>query len=402
MASFKDGLISLVSSLVNRRNTSAQNAYEARKLSDHEHRTIYKSGVGNKIIRIKAGHALKDTIQFDSTADEVRYSKGPEQAVKQAARWMLAFGRGIIVLHETGDALSDPRTRPLDPQRARLSVFSGDMVMPGEVGRDLQGERYQMPVTYHVRGHEIHHTRVIDFTYVEVPELEAHHYRYGGMSEFELAYDQIMNDGVMQRAVPRIVEKASSMFYKIKGFKAAMQQGKDGPMVDYVTHMEDVRGILSAGIIDAEDQLEVVTQTLTNLNDADQITLRRLAMVTGLSRLTLVGEAPTGLGVSGEAEQQVSQDMIEALQSDYLLAPLQQLFVALGMGPPEFRENQGETPTTRVAYDNTAADVATKLDAMGEDAAAYLQDKDVVPKPDPLADLFPEKPDPEPVEDGGL
>jgi len=390
MKSFKDGLISLVSSLANRRNASAQNTYEARKLTDQEHRDLYKSGVGNKIVRIKAGHALDDTLQFGGKADEVRYANGPEQAVKKAARWMLAFGRGIIVLHETGDTLSDPRARSLDPHRARLSVFSGDMVVPGEVGADLQGERYQMPLTYHVRGHEIHHTRVIDFTYVEVPELEAHQYRYGGMSEFELAYDQLINDGVMQRAVPRVVEKASSMFYKIKGFKAAMQQGKDGPMVDYVSHMEDVRGILSAGIIDGDDQLEVVTQSLTNLNDADQITLRRLAMVTGIPLAVLVGEAVRGLNATGENERQVFQDMIEALQSDYLLAPIQQLFAALGMGPPEFKENQGETATTRVVYDNTATDVATKLDAMGEDGAAYLHDKGVVPKPDPIADLFPE------------
>jgi len=386
LTKFRDGLTSFVSDLVNRRTVTNQNTITADRLSDVEMRDIYRTGLGSKIIRLKAGFALKDTLQFESKADEAYYNARLQRKVKEAARWCLAFGRGIVVLQHVGDDL----TRPLgqvDPARVQIKTFSGDMVTVGLVELNLQSPRYYRPILYTVRGRPIHWTRVVDFTYVKPPELDSPQYRYGGISEFELIHEQLVADGVVQRASPRILEKASTLFYKIKGFKEAMKTGNEADMVTYFGRLEDVRGIYAAGLIDQEDELEVISQTITGLADSDQITLRRLAMVTGISVTRLIGEAPRGMNSTGEKESEMDQDMIETLQADYYLDPINELMLKCGKGTVSFKENQGETPTIRVEFDGKAIDNARKLWEMGEDYKLYLEEKGVV-QPDDFSLVF--------------
>ena len=378
MSKFYDGLKSFMSSLTNQRRADVTNGIEARKLTDVEMRHIYRTGLGNKIVRLKAGYALRDTLQFDSAEDELFYKTRLAKVVKQAVKWQIAFGRGIIVLHKRGDDLRRQLGTIDDPKRLMFSVFSGDMTTTNTVDRDLQSPRYYLPVQYNVRGETIHHSRVIDFRYVLPPELDAPDYRYGGISEFELIYDQLIADGVVQRASPQIIDKASTLFYKVKGFKEAISTGSEADMVSYFSRMESLRGIFAAGLIDADDEVVPIDQTISNLADADQITLRRLAMVTGIPLALLVGENVKGLNSTGENERQAFQDMIEVMQEDYLLDPINELMRRCGKGPAAFKENQGETPETRITYDTKAIDNALKLWQMGEDYQKYLEDKGVV------------------------
>jgi hypothetical protein len=383
---FADGVANFVEGLVNRRNVLTQNRFETVILTDEERRAIYKSGLGSKIVRLKAGYALNETLTFDSTDDELWYTSRVARHVKKAARWMVGFGRGIVVLHHKGETLAEP-LRQVDPATVKFSVFSGDMIVPTGVDLDLQSDRYYRPLVYTVRGVPIHHSRVIDFTYVEPPELDAPYYRYGGIGEFDLIYDQLIADGIVQRASPRIIEKASSLFYKVKGFKEAMQSKRESDMVAYFSRLEDVRGIYAAGIVDADDSIEVVSQQLSNLSDADQITLRRLAMVTGIPLALLIGENVKGLNSSGDTESQAFQDMIETLQDEYLIEPINRMLRLCGKGDAAFKDNQGETPNGRMDYETKAIINARALFEMGEDHRAYLKDKDII-KDDPLAGLF--------------
>lgn len=386
---FFDGLKSMVSTLINRRTATQQNAFEHVYLSHRDLETLYKTGVGNKIVRLKAGHALKDSIAFESTADEEFYKKRLAKHVKKSVSWMIASGRGIIVLHERGAELSRPlaSSELSDPDRLSISSFGGTIVTVNSHNPDLESSRYLKPDIYNVRGQPIHWSRVIDFTYVEPPEMEKPIYRYGGISEFELIYEQLVADGVVQRASPRVIEKASRLFYKVTGFKDAMRTGRETEMIQYFERMEDINGIFSAGLVDAEDQVEVVNQTISNLAEADQITLRRLAMVTGIPLAMLVGENVKGLNSTGDNERAVFQDMIEALQSDYIDEPLNDLMRKLSLGVAKFKDNQGETALDRIEYETKAIDNAVKLASIGEDYQAYLEDKDIV-TPDDFSKIF--------------
>lgn len=387
MGTFADSITNLYNSLINRRSAVRNNTVTVSRLDDETLKAIYRTGLGSKIIRLKAGHALKDTLQFESNDDQRFYNARLAKSVKRAAKFMIAFGRGLIVLHEPGADLTRPMRETIDPGRLRLRVFSGDMINVPAVSVDLNDADYLKPKAFHVRGIPIHHTRCIDFKYVEPTELDAGEYRYGGISEFELIYQQIINDGIVERASPAILEKNSSLFYRVAGFKELMMQGKEADMVKYFGKLEDMRCIYGAGLLDLEDEVTALDQTLTNLSQVDQITLRRLAMVTGIPMALLIGENVKGLNSTGDNERQAFQDMIESLQSDYLLEPVNELMRKTDQGVVEFKENQGETPTARVTYEKTAIENAHRLWEMGEDYQAYLKDKDVI-KADDFASMF--------------
>jgi hypothetical protein len=290
---------------------------------------------------------------------------------------MIGFGRGVILLHKRGDDLSKPLGVIDNIKDYKLDVFSGDMVTAMDVSIDLDNIRYMKPIHYNIRGYNCHHTRIVDFTYVKPPELDAPQYRYGGISEFELVYNQIINDGIVERAAAGILERSSNWIYKIEGFKQAMQTKQDSHIVEYFSRLEDLRSIHGATLIDSTDAVESLGQSLSNLADVDQITLRRLAMVTGIPLTILIGENVQGLNSSGDNETKTFQDMIETLQEEYLLEPINMLLDKVGMKSIKFTENQGETPGQKIAYEKTVVDIAKILFEIGRDPAQYLKEKGI-------------------------
>lgn len=392
-----DSLTNLVNSLANKRSAIATNEMSSVKMSEQEMRAIYKSGIGSKICRLKAGYALNNTIQFQSANDEIFYNLKLAKHVKKAAKLSIGFGRSVILILEKGGNLTQPLPKNLDPKTTRIEVFSGDMVSVPTASVDLTSDRYQKPMTYLVRGQTIHHSRIVDFKYVEPPELDAPLYRWGGISEFELIRAQLIADGVVQRAVPTILDKNSSFFYRVEGFKDQLAAGNAEQVSEYYSKMEDLRSIYGAGIIDKEDEVETIDQTLTNLQEADLITLRRLAMVTGIPFIELVGEGPSGLNANGEAEISVKQDMIETLQSEYYQEPISELMVKMGQAPIKFKENQGQTANQRLDVETKVIANAEKLALIGEDYAEYLERHNITQK-DEFKMMFDEPEDDDPVE----
>jgi len=396
---FLDGLLSLTRSLTNTRNASATNRIQSSRVDYEELRAIYKTGVGSKIIRLKSGIALDDTLQFDTIADKEFYEQRLQKHVKNLSKFMLAFGRSILVIHEQGADLSQPIKSIADITKVNYHVFSGDMVYVQSVNFDLSSVNYFKPTMFSVRGASIHPSRVVDFKYIEPVEHDAPEYFYGGISEFELIRNELVADGVIQRAVPAVLEKSSTPFYKINGFKELLNDNRESEVVSQLAAIESMRSIYGAGVIDMEDDVVTLTQTLSNLAESDNITLRRLAMVTGLPLSWLVGEAATGLNSTGEGERQVLMQTIATLQSDYLLEPINRIMRLHGMGPVSFKDNQGETQSEKMDYQTKAIANAQILWDMGEDYGSYLKEHDVIKKDD--FDSFFESVEEEPL-DGSL
>jgi hypothetical protein len=386
---FNDGIANITNELVNRRAAVNSNIITSQSVPYTELRAIYKTGLGSKIVRLKSAYALNETLEFEKESELAFYSAKLSKKVKLAVRFMLAFGRGIIVIHQRGEDLSTPLRSSYDVDRLRFDVFSGDMITAGGTSVDLDDDRYMKPLMYVIRGHMIHPSRVIDFVYIEPPELDAPLYNYGGISEFELIYSQIVGDSIVERSSSSILEKNANWVYKVAGLKDAMRSRQDEDIVRYFGRIEDMRNMYGAVLLDADDSAENIAQTLSNLSDVDQVSLRRVAMVTGIPLSVLVGENVKGLNSSGDNERAVFQDTIENLQTDFIHDPINQLMFKLGFSPVKFKENQGETALARIQYDKIAVDIAVQLTAIGEDGSKYLADKGVI-KPDTWGDYFTE------------
>lgn len=378
---FNDGLKSVTNTLINSRKAQATNQFAggSKRVADVELRSIYKTGIGQRIVSLKSGYALNETIKFAAKQDEKWFNENLYDDVRSASEKMLTYGRSIIILFRKGDILSKPfNVKEDNPHQIQRRLFEGENVTAHSPITDLMDDRFDKPMTYQVAGETIHWSRVIDFTYVTPPRKDLPLYRFGGISEFELIYAQLVNDAIVERSTGTMLEKSSSMFYKIKGWRDALRGGQDSEIIEYFTKVEELRGIYGAGIIDSEDAIEAVNQALQNLAETDMISLRRLAMVTGIPVSWLVGENVKGLNATGDNERQILQDTIETMQRTYLLRPINELLTAYGRDPIKFKDNQGETPTVRLKYETDAIANAKVLNEIGEDANAYLIEKGVI------------------------
>jgi len=383
--SFKDGLKSLLSSLVNTRNAVSANVLTANVVNQVELRAAFRSGLGSKIVRIKNGYALKEPLVFQDPSDKLFYNARLKRHVKKAGSFMIGFGRGVIVINENGADLATPQVGELGPYK--LDVFSGDMVTANGVSIDLTDQRYQKPKFFNIRDRSFHYSRVIDFRYVEPPEFDLPLYQWGGVPEFELIYNQMVNDGVIERASASIIEKSSTLFYKIKGFKGALQNKQEADLKSFFSLTEQARSIYGAGLIDSEDDVINIDQKLNNLAETDLISLRRLAMVSGIPFPLFMGESPKGLNATGTVEKQVFNETIETLQQDYYLDPINELLEKLGRPPIEFSDSQNITPVEKIEYETKALTNAKLLWEMGQDHDSYLEDRGIIEK-DKFAEIF--------------
>lgn len=372
---FTDGIKSFANSLINSRSAKGSNEVVSDRLSFNTQNEVYKSGLGSKIVSLKINTAFKEGLEIDGETEHDLEVKKIIREAKEAARWMLVFGRGVIAIIEDGVAQSEPLRRTPNLSRVRIKSFDGSMVTANSASIDVTNEDYMKPDFYVIRGTRFHKSRIIDFSYVKPREEDLPSYWYGGISEYELIYNQIINDGVVERASASIVEKNASLFYKVKGFKNLLSTGKEKSMLEYFKRVEDLRSIYGAGVLDAEDSVEVVSQTLTNLQEVDMITLRRLSMVTSIPLAILVGESVKGLGATGANEMETFYVAISNLQDNYLIVPINELFKKLGLGEKvEFIEPEQMTKTDRATLDSTILDNATKLQMLGQDPNKYLSE----------------------------
>ncbi len=396
----QDGLRNFYSDLTNNRASYNRNDYVEKYIDRKQLRAIYKSGLGSKIVRIKSSYSLNDAIEFDSTNDQSIYDNKLLKCIRKSSEFMLAFGRSLLVIYEPGANLSEPRrnTEPYDIDKCKIRVFSGDIVNVSHVITDFNSPDYYKPIMYTVRGLLVHPSRVVDFTYYDPEEQSMPDYQYGGISEYELIYDEIINDAVTTRSVGALMETASRRYMKVAGFRDAVGSNNHTHLVEAFRISEDAASIMGTTLIDAEDDVAVHDQTMNNLADANSISLQRIALGTGIPIPILVGENVKGLNSSGDNERKAFQDTIRTFQKTYLIDKIVRLCRLFGLGEPQLCDNQGGTPKEDVEYEATLMANAMVMREAGLDYEKYLEDKGFAytSKFDP-SDMFRENDLPEPV-----
>ena len=379
----KDGLLDLKNRLSNSRNILNNATIISNKLTYTQLREAYKTGIVNKIIRLKTTPLLDNTIDFKDDVQECFYHNRIETPLKETLRYMLAFGRGVLMIYRDGEDLSKPFYFQKDElQDLQIRAFSGDMVSTLSVDFNINSYMYNKPLLYTVNGFTIHHSRIVDFTYVKPSVYDLPNYNYGGISETELIYNQLINDAIVERATANIIDKSSNFVYSIKDFNQKLATGQDCQARLYFHTLENIRNTSGAIVIDKEDDVKEVNQSLTNLSETDIITIKRIAMVTSIPVSRLTGESPNGLNATGEVETDCYHEMLLTLQREYLLSPLNNLFSLLGFEPIKFKINQWLTPLNKIKFDREVLTNMQLLQSLGEDYQKYGIDYGIIKEKD--------------------
>lgn len=380
-SSFKDGLRSLTNSLANSRTGQNTNVMFSTSIPMSELNSIYKLGIGRKIVNIKSSNIFKEgfSAEDEKGQETIKFiDKKLLRELKKASEYMMAFGRGIIVIIDKNSSDNSQELKSVNLQTVRFKAFSGAKVtVQTDSSLNELEEMYSEPFYYRIGTQLIHHSRVIDFQYYSVIEDDKALYNYGGMSEFELIHAQLINDSVIERAIPTLVEKISTMFYKIKGFKELLKQKKESDLVKYFHNLENLRSIYGAGLLDSEDDTKTEAQNLGGLDGIDNITLRRLSLVTGIPLPWLVGENVKGLNSAGKTEGTIFWSMIKNLGNDYILPVLNKKLEFMGLTPVWFNEQYQSTPVEQADYEAKIFNNALLIQQLGLDDIAYIKDRGV-------------------------
>ena len=148
----------------------------------------------------------------------------------------------------------------------------------------------------------VHPTWFNAFSGLPVSQVLKPMYKYMGMSLIENAYSAIINDELMNKAIPNIVYRSSVVNYKITGMKEALKMGDEEQLLKYVSDAENAKSILNATICDGEDAVEVVSRELSGLEGLDQRSAYRLSAAFGIAAVVLWGKSPDGMNASGQAD----------------------------------------------------------------------------------------------------
>ncbi len=391
----KDGIASLTNKLANSRSALNNTVVTSTRLLPQQLQEVNKTGLFLRILALKTDGVIKNGWVFkDEDKSEDFYNKHKVE-IQKAVRSMFGYGRGILVIISENESLSTPLSE-LSLNNYRVKAFTGDMVTATTNNFDVSNVRYLKPETYIVREAVIHHSRVIDFTYVDPPELLSAEYQYGGISEAEQIYPQLLSDGIIERAAPTMLDKSSTVVYSIKDFRDSIKHGKEDKMLKYLSMSENLRSIYGATVIDSEDTVSTITQNLSNLNETNEISLQRMALVSAIPKSIFLGEGSSGWGMSAAIEKNVWNETLEGYQEKYVIPKITQFMAIFGLSAPEIKPDQNITALEKVKFQREVLNNVPLMRAAGLDTNKYLSDNgftvDENAKIEPKLDKNEEKP----------
>ena len=305
--------------------TSRYNGHFFRepRLDYDELNSIYQSvPIVRRAIELITGHLLKNGVSFsipdnsEATAEVAALAERVEinRLFEEAALLTLINGcGGVLLVDKTMNPHKELNLRRLKGRTPKFSVIDGRFITTTPDLDPLSPNFYE-PQMYQVVGMNVHPTWFNAFKGLPVSQVLRPQYKYMGMSLIENAYSAIVNDELMNKAIPNIVYRSSVVNYKITGMKEALKMGDEQTLLKYVSDTENMKSILNATICDGDDAVEVISRELSGLEGLDQRSAYRLSAAFGIAATVLWGKSPDGMNASGQADWENFYNFVEVWQ----------------------------------------------------------------------------------------
>lgn len=326
-AQFSDSFHTALENMGARRRdvTSRYNGHFFRepRLDYNELNSIYQSvPIVRRAIELITGHLLKNGVSFtipdnpEATAEVTALAERVEinRLFEEAALLTLINGcGGVLLVEKDMNPRKELNLRRLKGRTPKFSVIDGRFITTTPELDPLSPEFYT-PQMYQVVGMSVHPTWFNAFSGLPVSQTLKPQYKYMGMSLIENAYTSIVNDELMNKAIPNIVYRSSVVNYKITGMKEALKTGDEGTLLKYVSDTENMKSILNATICDGDDAVEVISRELSGLEGLDQRSAYRLSAAFGIAATVLWGKSPDGMNSTGTADWENFYNFVEVWQ----------------------------------------------------------------------------------------
>lgn len=317
------------------KRVGAEAVYEPMREVDCEN--LYASDdVAAALIDTLPDDAIREWVCFTGFDDDQGKALEDElDVLKAPTRINLGwkFGRcygGAAILMNVDDSMD--LSEPLNLDRIRelksLVVLTRYELWPKTYDTDLFSDNYGRPLTYVIRprqtpmavdtqdyGSEVHHTRLIRFDGVKLPQRLEIANQYWGDSLFTRTFNAIRNYNVSHDAIATILQEFNQGVFKMKGLADLLLNGDDEVVLNRLQIINISRSVARSVVLDSDgESFDNVAAAVTGIPDMLTKVGQRLVVASRMPHTKILGESPSGLGASGDSEERNWYDYVSNQQ----------------------------------------------------------------------------------------
>lgn len=280
-----------------------------------------------------------ENVDFEQTKSMLDDVNGV-QKVSDAWRWSRLYGGSILFMNVNDGLKMD---EPLDLKKASklssLQVIESPFILPSGFNPGLGARAFRNPEFYDVivpfgRGanvRKIHRSRVIRFDGVRVPPTRMIQKNGWGPSVLDRVFTEVSQLGEVMGYSRNIVHDISLMVLKLEGLRDMLtgtdkEQQEARAILESLKYNADNLHLLA---LDAKDDYVEVARTVTGLKDLIEKFVDALVRATDMPRTVILGEQPSGLDATADAEIRAWYDFVAAQQKQVLTPALNRLLEVL-------------------------------------------------------------------------
>lgn len=304
--------------------------------------------MGNKIARLVPYDGTREgvTWNMDKSADQEEVVKYIEREFRRLSVWprlswawnlSRIYGGSLIFLNVDDGRSPD---KPLDIARVKQirSLYVMDrwevQIMPTEVIANISSPDFGTPEFYYYNTSDgpavgegerekIHHTRVLRFDGVPLPTRLYKKNNYWHDSIYGYLSHAIRNYATTHDSVSTILSEFNQPVYRIEGLSEALAQDQDDLVFKKLQTVDMLRSTTRAIVLDKEDEFQNVSTNVAGGKELVELTVQRLVAGSDIPHTRLLGNSPSGLGATGEAELINYYDSVKSMQEVHLRSPLE-------------------------------------------------------------------------------
>lgn len=317
-----------------------------RPMNERQSEEVYASdALARKICNKLPYDGTRAWIEFD---DEDKKVQDEVDRLAFRARYFKAWNYarlygGSALFLNTGDKPEELKT-PLEFDKIKelrsLVVMTRYELQMSEMNSNLASENFNQPEIYQYTPRalaeasapnlvQIHHSRLIRFDGVELPELLRTSNDYWGDSVFTALFDALRDYGIGYNGVANIIQEFRMLVYQVEGLARAVAAGEEKNIQKRLENMNLARSVIGAFMLDKDESMTSMSANVTGLDKLLEAMKERLQAATDIPHTILFNQSPSGLGATGRSEERIWYDNVSSQQEIYLAPKLDYGFKAM-------------------------------------------------------------------------
>ena len=256
----------------------------------------------NQWIRITDDSLTPEKIEeFEEYIDETDLKAKINEAIKWAD---LYGGSAIIIVTKDGKDVSEPLDYENPGELIAYNVLDSSMISPSRYNIDALTAGFGEPTHYRMttenNNSEIHCSRVIKFTGIDLPYKSKMRHNWWGASRITRIQDIIKTTQMTLGAVGELIFESKFDVIKMPGLSNLLMSKSSDKLISIYENINLQKSITNSILLDSEMEVESHTYQFAGIRDIIQELMVTVAGASSIPEAILVGRNMGGLNSSNK------------------------------------------------------------------------------------------------------